>query len=407
MYLTLSKRFEFSASHFCRVEGWSAEDNAATFGNEGRGPFGHGHNFELFVVFHGDVDPDDGMVINVTDIKKGVNEILKTGYDHKFLNVDNRAFAQAVPSVERVAAQLLTDIQETFKGARARPVACHVVADRNLAATAFENGTVERVAEATFHSIVRWGSPHLTELENIALFGDAAREAGVGRRFELHVTLRGTPDETSGVIVKDADLDGVNRTLVDTLNNRQLHHDLEGLYGQAVTPETLTRWLYTKLSEDLPVHRIRLSGEPGVDIAYSPSEGFGLSFIHRFHSAHRLHSPALSDDANLQVYGKCNSPGGHGHNYVLETACSGAIDEESGCIVPVAKSRERIESVLSEWDYRHLDRELDGFQDRPSTAENMIYRLWSQLEESCDFNLSRLRLWETSNNRFTLRRSVD
>ena len=86
MYLTLSKRFEFSASHRLYNPKWSHEQNYAAFGDECGGAHGHGHNYTAHLVFHGPVDPDSGMMLNIATIKSRMNTLLESRYDHKYLN---------------------------------------------------------------------------------------------------------------------------------------------------------------------------------------------------------------------------------------------------------------------------------------------------------------------------------
>ena len=69
-----------------------------------------------------------------------------------------------------------------------------------------------------------------------------------------------------------------------------------------------------------------------------------LARRYRFSASHRLHSPALSEERNREVYGKCNHPFGHGHNYVLEVAVRGPVDSEIGRMVSV----EELDRLLSE-----------------------------------------------------------
>jgi 6-pyruvoyltetrahydropterin/6-carboxytetrahydropterin synthase len=123
-----------------------------------------------------------------------------------------------------------------------------------------------------------------------------------------------------------------------------------------------------------------------------------------FHAAHRLHSPRLSDERNLEIYDKCNNPAGHGHLYRLETTIGGKLDEHSGTLYALDRALESIENVVSPWKYKHLDLDTDDFTDKPSTAENMISILYSRLNEPFGERLNRVRLWETPNNRFTIRR---
>src|SRR5512136_283461 len=97
-----------------------------------------------------------------------------------------------------------------------------------------------------------------------------------------------------------------------------------------------------------------------------------LTRRYRFSASHRLHSPALSERENAEVYGKCNNPHGHGHDYVLEVRVSGPLDGASGRVVAVPRLDRLVEEqVLSE--LRHANLNLDASQiagDIPTT-ENL------------------------------------
>lgn len=103
-HVTLTRKFEFSASHRYWRENWSKEKNEAHFGTC-ISPFGHGHNYELYVTVQGPIDPDTGMIINLTELKALVNDILQ-GFDHKFLNMDTPYFKTRIPTTENIAAVL-------------------------------------------------------------------------------------------------------------------------------------------------------------------------------------------------------------------------------------------------------------------------------------------------------------
>jgi 6-pyruvoyltetrahydropterin/6-carboxytetrahydropterin synthase len=105
--ILISKKFEFSASHRYWRNDWSEEKNIKVFG-PCISPYGHGHNYELHVTVKGRVDPKTGMIINLTDLKKHVNEVLKD-FDHKFLNLDTPFFKDKIPTTENIA-QLLFDL---------------------------------------------------------------------------------------------------------------------------------------------------------------------------------------------------------------------------------------------------------------------------------------------------------
>lgn len=104
----ITRRFDFSASHRYWVDDWSAAENEERFGLNVRQ---HGHNYVLEVTLTGPVDPVTGMILNLADVKRLVNEVLER-YDHRNLNVDHPAFAETLPTTEQIAMQLAREIGE-------------------------------------------------------------------------------------------------------------------------------------------------------------------------------------------------------------------------------------------------------------------------------------------------------
>ncbi|CAF1541025.1 unnamed protein product [Adineta ricciae] len=125
-----------------------------------------------------------------------------------------------------------------------------------------------------------------------------------------------------------------------------------------------------------------------------------------FSSAHRLHSTALSDEDNMHIFGKCNNPNGHGHNYVLEVTVVGHVDEHAGMVMNIADLKHIIqEHVLKLVDHKHLDLDLDHFRINKivSTTENLAIYIWQQLttairNQSDKVHLYEIKLHETENN---------
>ncbi|MGD9899053.1 MAG: 6-pyruvoyl tetrahydropterin synthase family protein [Calditrichaceae bacterium] len=112
--LTISKKFEFSASHRYWREDWSKEENTRQFGLC-TSPYGHGHNYELHVTISGKIDERTGMLINLTDLKKTVKTIIEQ-FDHKFLNLDTPYFKDIIPTTENIALVLFRLIDEKISG---------------------------------------------------------------------------------------------------------------------------------------------------------------------------------------------------------------------------------------------------------------------------------------------------
>ncbi len=110
--VTISRKFEFSASHRYWREDWSDEKNREHF-DLCVSPYGHGHNYELHVTVNGPIHPHTGMIINLSQLKKLVNEIL-VNFDHKFLNVDTPYFKDKIPTTENIALELFNQVNTKF-----------------------------------------------------------------------------------------------------------------------------------------------------------------------------------------------------------------------------------------------------------------------------------------------------
>ncbi len=405
MYLTLSKRFELSTSHRLRVPGWTSAQNLEVFGKESQGDFGHGHNFVAYLVFHGPVVDDNGMMINVSVIKQKVKDTIYPRYDHRYLNEDTPPFDRIVPTPENIAARLLLEVRQLFVDETAEPIACHLEESPWSAATAYADGRVERHIITDFSAARRTYSPNLTDQENYDLFGIAASPAGHGHNYKLRATLSGKVDPDYGMIVPETALWKALGEIRDRYDHHNLN-DLSEFRQQPMTTEVFAGMLFARLKDELPVSRVRLAEN---DWFFSELDSSGQSAVGLtgwFHAAHRLHSEQLSESENQAVYGKCNNPKGHGHLYKVESTLNGVIDDRTGTLFRLDDVRSKMESVLGEWDYRHLNFETEDFADRPTTGENIVQALWNKLAGEFGDSLCRVRLWETPNNRFTLRREV-
>jgi len=119
-----------------------------------------------------------------------------------------------------------------------------------------------------------------------------------------------------------------------------------------------------------------------------------------FSASHRLHSPQLSDEENRRIYGKCNHPNGHGHNYVLEVTVQGEVDPRNGMVMNLVDLKKAMEEqVLDLVDHRHLNLDLTVFEEIVPTAENMAVVFWRLLEPALPKgSLYEVKLHETENN---------
>ena len=119
-----------------------------------------------------------------------------------------------------------------------------------------------------------------------------------------------------------------------------------------------------------------------------------------FNAAHRVHNPALSAAENEALFGKCNNPNWHGHNYTLDVSVKGDVDEKTGYVIDLAKVKAIVErEVIAKVDHRNFNLEVDFMQGVIPTTENIVVGIWRVLEPAlAPARLSRLVLWETPNN---------
>jgi 6-pyruvoyltetrahydropterin/6-carboxytetrahydropterin synthase len=122
---------------------------------------------------------------------------------------------------------------------------------------------------------------------------------------------------------------------------------------------------------------------------------------YHFAASHRLHSPALSEEENGRIYGKCNNPFGHGHNYVVEVLVSGQIDPATGMIANLADLDGFVErEILDPFDHKSLNAEVAAFDAAVPTTENLCIEIFRRLKTFPNAKLERVRVQETSNNSF-------
>lgn len=122
---------------------------------------------------------------------------------------------------------------------------------------------------------------------------------------------------------------------------------------------------------------------------------------YRFSASHRLHTSQLSEKENSRVFGKCNNPYGHGHNYVVEVSMSGDVDPATGMIANLVDLDAFFErQVLEEFDHKSLNEDVAAFREKVPTTENLCIEIFRRLKSFPKAKLERIRVEETGNNSF-------
>lgn len=126
-----------------------------------------------------------------------------------------------------------------------------------------------------------------------------------------------------------------------------------------------------------------------------------LTRRYSFSASHRLHSRHLNEEENQRIYGKCNNPYGHGHNYVIEVTLTGPVDPATGMIAHLGHLDAFVQrEVLEPFDHTYLNKDVDAFRETVPTTENLCIEIFDRLKSFPGARLARIRLEETGRNSF-------
>jgi 6-pyruvoyltetrahydropterin/6-carboxytetrahydropterin synthase len=117
-----------------------------------------------------------------------------------------------------------------------------------------------------------------------------------------------------------------------------------------------------------------------------------------FAASHRYHNPELSEEENRRIFGKCNNPHGHGHNYTLEVTVAGEPDPKTGMVLDLKDLKEILErEIMQRMDHRYLNFEVPELAGQIPTCENIARLIWQLLEPKITYGrLHRVRLYESA-----------
>jgi 6-pyruvoyltetrahydropterin/6-carboxytetrahydropterin synthase len=142
----------------------------------------------------------------------------------------------------------------------------------------------------------------------------------------------------------------------------------------------------------------------------SPWPTIRVTRRYRFSASHRLHSPELSSNRNREVYGKCNNPYGHGHDYVIDVTLRGAVDPRLGRLLGLDQLDQFVRStIVGAFDRRDLNTDVPEFVELVPTTENLARVAAARLASAWPLAFpgspaipEKVRIWETKNNIFEM-----
>ncbi len=190
-------------------------------------------------------------------------------------------------------------------------------------------------------------------------FGGKPAMRGLGRYYELEVGCGGEPDPVTGYLISVQDIDRLTRANALPIIERACNHTPE------VDPATLLPAIAESLRAAMPrfFRRVRWNLTPYYSIEMNATDATTVLLRQQFDfaAAHRLHSPELSDEENRRIFGHCNNPAGHGHNYRFEPAVAVMLGATGLTFTLIDLERLAHEVIVKRYDHRHLNEDTREF----------------------------------------------
>jgi 6-pyruvoyltetrahydropterin/6-carboxytetrahydropterin synthase len=266
----------------------------------------------------------------------------------------------------------------------------------------------------------RYFLPDLSDAENTRLYGLCANPNGHGHDYRCEVTVGGEIDPDTGMVLNITDLKRLlHEVVVEPLDGEFLTIEHPVCRGRVPTSENLVRYVWQGVEHGLRLlaarepsartarlQRVRLAENRWLCVECLLREESPIVLLTRsyeFSAAHRLHSARLSDERNHEIFGKCNNPYGHGHNYVLEVTVQGDVDERTGMMVDLTYLDGIVEEhVVRRYDHKNLNLDVPEFMELNPTSENLVKMIWDRLAPYLKHPpLYRITVRETDRNAFS------
>lgn len=265
----------------------------------------------------------------------------------------------------------------------------------------------------------RYWFPALSESKNRELFGPYASPFNHGHNYVLDVSADGEADHERGMVVNIKDIDDVLKSeVVRDFDLKSINDEVPHFADHAPCLENMLRYIAGRLepwfrspdnvNAKIPatLTHLRLEEMPTLWAELDINTTMiTISRVYEFAASHRLHVPTYSAEQNVALFGKCNNPSGHGHNYVVEVAVTGEVDPTTGMIVDICAIDEVVNrEIIDRYDHKNLNVDLPEFADRVTTSEVVVQEIWDRLVKALPATLQRVRLFETARSVFEVSR---
>ena len=234
-----------------------------------------------------------------------------------------------------------------------------------------------------------------------------------GHNYVVELTAAGTLDERTGMVVNMVDVDQVLKSqVIGPLDGRFLNEEIPYFALRPPSLENVTAYVWDHVEPRLPRDaalvgvRVWETSTFWADLQKKDDNmQVSITRAYDFSASHRLHSNRLSDQENMAIFGKCNNPNGHGHNYDVEVTIAGEPDGRTGMLYALDELDKVVEEeVLLPFDHKHLNLDVPEFADLNPTSEALTVVIWEKLARRISAHgnprLAKVLVRETARNSF-------
>lgn len=260
--------------------------------------------------------------------------------------------------------------------------------------------------KVTFSSGHRFWKSSLSEQLNKKLFGGWASPFNHGHNFVLSVSVEGNVNEATGMVINIKDIDEMLKMrVVNLFAQKSINDEIEWFKNTTPCLENLMPYIAGLIEEHILgafLVQLKLEETPLFYGEWNRMDGkVTLTRVYEFCASHRLHLASLSDKENQRLFGKCNNPSGHGHNYILEVTFSGDQNQETGISADIVALDNAVEErILSRYDHKHLNSDVPELAGKNPTSEIVAREIFRHLDGNIPARLERILLKETDRSWF-------
>ena len=221
---------------------------------------------------------------------------------------------------------------------------------------------------------------------------------GLGRYYEIRVTCRGEADLQTGYFINIKTIDDVVREYcLPILMKRIGEESIAASVPMGVLMRELIDAIDLPLDGTVAQAELVLTPTLILGIERDDMDHVVMRQQYEFSAAHRLHVPTLSVQENRAVFGKCNNPAGHGHNYRIEVAVRCAIDEQGQTVSPAELDASVDRACIQKLDHKHLNVDVPEFAGLNPSVEKIVKVVWGMLKDELPggAKLDEVKVWET------------